>query len=53
MNNLLVPGHWIEVKDGDDRVRGIIKSHYSRRHYKDGRKPKQFIGPGEKLVLLS
>jgi hypothetical protein len=43
---------WIEVKDGDDSCRTIFDRHYSRYHYKDGRKPKLFVGPGEKLVLL-
>jgi len=45
--------HWIEVKDGDDRARGIFNRHYSRKHYKDGRKPLLFVGPGEKMVLLT
>jgi hypothetical protein len=44
---------WIEVKDGDDRARGIFDRHYSRHHYKDGRKPRQFVGPGFKMVLLT
>lgn len=44
---------WIPVKDGDDRARGIFNRHYSRHHYKDGRKPRLFVGPGEKLVLLN
>ena len=46
-------GNWIEVKDGDDRARGLFNRHYSRYHYKDGRKPKIFVGPGEKMVLLT
>jgi hypothetical protein len=44
---------WIPVKDGDARARGIFSRHYSRHHYKDGRKPMLFVGPGEKLVLLN
>lgn len=43
---------WIEVKDGNDSVRAIFDRHYSRYFYADGRKPKIFVGPGEKLVLL-
>lgn len=46
-------GNWIEVKDGDDRARGLFDRHYSRRHYADGRRPRQFVGPGEKMVLLT
>ena len=42
---------WIEVRDGDDTVRSVFDRHYSRRHYADGRSPKLFVGPGEKMVL--
>lgn len=44
---------WIEVKDGNDTVREIFDRHYSRHVYRDGRKPKLFVGPGEKMVLLA
>jgi hypothetical protein len=44
---------WIEVRDGNDTARNIFDRHYSRYFYADGRKPKLFIGPGEKLVLLT
>ena len=44
---------WIEVRDGNDTARAIFDRHYSRYNYKDGRKPKLFVGPGEKMVLLS
>lgn len=40
------------VKDGDPIARDIFHRHYSYREYKDGRKPKLFVGPGEKMVLL-
>jgi hypothetical protein len=43
---------WIEVRDGNDTARAIFDQHYSRYFYKDGRKPKIFVGPGEKMVLL-
>ncbi|WP_287202682.1 hypothetical protein [Mesorhizobium sp.] len=49
----LIGDGWVEVLDGNDTVRAIFDRHYSRRRYRDGRKPKLFIGPGEKLVLLS
>ena len=45
--------NWIVVKDGDDRARALYLRHYSARHYKDGRKPKLFVGPGEKMVLIT
>lgn len=48
----LVGDGWIDVKDGDDSVRAIFDRHYSRRAYADGRKPKLFVGPGEKMVLM-
>ncbi len=44
---------WIPAHDGDDRARGIMRRHYSARHYKDGRNPRLFVGPGEKMVLLT
>jgi hypothetical protein len=44
---------WLSVKDGDDRALGIYRRHYSHRAYKDGRKPRLFVGPGEKMVLLT
>lgn len=43
---------WKQVFDGDAVARDIFHRHYSYRPYKDGRKPKLFVGPGEKLVLL-
>jgi hypothetical protein len=44
---------WTMVLDGNPAARAIFDRHYSRRHYRDGRKPKLFVGPGEKMVLLS
>lgn len=44
---------WLPALDGDARARAIFNRHYSRRHYVDGRKPKLFVGPGEKMVLLT
>lgn len=45
---------WIEVKDGNADARALFHRHYSYRAYKDGRRvPKLFVGPGQKLVLLS
>jgi hypothetical protein len=45
--------YWHEAKDGDADARALFDRHYSRYRYKDGRKPKLFCGPGEKMVLLT
>lgn len=44
---------WIEVGDGNDDARAIFDRHYSRYRYKDGRQPLLFVGPGQKLVLVT
>lgn len=44
---------WIEVRDGNDTGRALFDRHYSRYRYKDGRKPRLYVGPGEKMVLLT
>lgn len=49
----ITTGYWWEVKDGDDRARQLFDRHYSRRRYQDGRNPLLFVGPGEKIVLLT
>lgn len=48
----LLPGGWLELKDGDESCRTIFDRHYSRRVYADGRMPKLFIGPGVKHPLM-
>lgn len=48
----LVGEGWIELRDGDESCRAIFDRHYSRYRYADGRKPKLFVGPGEKMVLM-
>jgi hypothetical protein len=45
--------HWVETKDGDPYALMLFHRHYSYKPYKDGRKPKLFCGPGEKMVLLA
>lgn len=45
--------YWHECRDGDDGAREIYERHYSRYIYADGRKPKLFVGPGEKMVLIT
>ena len=44
--------YWIMVKDGHPSALELFGRHYSKYHYKDGRKPKLFVGPGEKIVLI-
>ncbi len=41
------------MRDGDDRARALFNRHYSRYVYADGRRPWLFVGPGEKMVLLT
>lgn len=48
----LLGSGWIEMRDGDESCRAIFDRHYSRYIYADGRRPKLFVGPGEKKVLL-
>jgi hypothetical protein len=44
---------WRKVLDGNDAARSIFRRHYSYRPYRDGRNPKLFVGPGEKLVIIT
>lgn len=44
---------WVPTKDGDAAGLALYRRHYSRRVYKDGRRPRLFVGPGEKMVLVS
>lgn len=46
-------GNWIQIKDGNPLAMDLFKRHYSKYVYKDGRQLKLFVGPGEKLVLIS
>lgn len=45
--------YWHRSRDGDDEARSLFDRHYSRIRYKDGRKPKLFVGPGQKEVLIT
>jgi len=46
-------GTWTQVKDGNKVALALFNRHYSKYHYKDGRRPSRFVGPGERIVLLS
>ena len=42
---------WWITQDGDEYCRELYERHYSCYHYRDGRTPKWFVGPGEHVVL--
>ena len=44
---------WCEARDADPAIKEIFDRHYSRRHYADGRRQVFFVGPGEKMVLVT
>jgi len=44
------PDWWL-TKDGDLDCLELYNRHYSAYGYADGRERKQFVGPGEKVVL--
>jgi hypothetical protein len=53
-------GPWLATKDGDPRAFALFRRHYSFVPYADGRRSDpgyrnrfQFVGPGEKLVLVT
>lgn len=45
-------GAWYAIADGDPRGRWMLNRHYSRNNYRFKR-PKLFVGPGEKMVLMT
>ena len=44
---------WIEISDGDIRLRTLYNRHYSAYQYRDGRQPKKTAGPGEYMALVT
>lgn len=44
---------WIDIRDGDPRLREIYERHYSCYQYADGRKPKKTCGPGQYMALMT
>lgn len=58
---LTVDGHyWLPSTDGDERAFALMSRHYSFQKYADGRRNNPsnrnrnlFVGPGEKMVLLT
>ena len=51
--SVAITENWRIVKDGDAVTRLLYCRHYSSYEYKDGRDPKLFVGPGEKIVLVT
>lgn len=49
----MIASGWVVTKDGDPDGLALYERHYSCYHYKDGRQRKLFVGPGQKLVLLT
>jgi hypothetical protein len=50
---MLTGSPWIAVRDGDSRALALYRRHYSCYRYADGRRPRRFVGPGERMVLLT
>ena len=48
---LLFAETWRQTVDGDPVGRDLYRRHYSRR--RNGRRARLFVGPGEKLVLVT
>lgn len=44
--------YWEQVRDSNPAALKLFQAHYSKYHYKDGRRPNRFVGPGERIVLL-
>lgn len=44
---------WLRIRDGDARLMGMYRRHYSRRDVKRPRLTRQMIGPGESLALMT
>lgn len=51
---------WLPCKDGDSRAYALMRNHYSFQAYADGRRDnpanrnrRLFVGPGQKMVLIT
>lgn len=44
---------WLQVRDGNLLAADLFSRHYSKYHYKDGRKHTRFVGPGQRIVLIT
>lgn len=43
----------LPVQDGTFGLRSWYESHYSARRYRDGRRPRKIVGPGEYEIFVS
>lgn len=49
-----IPAMWVPINDGDRRARRLFERHYSAdAKSRRKRNAKQFVGPGEKVVLMT
>lgn len=44
---------WVRIRDADVEALQLYSRHYSFRNYRDGRRRRKFIGPGEYIALLT
>lgn len=51
--NLLPGARWYPSHRADPRAIALYLRHYSAKRYADGRPRRQFVSPGEKMVLLT
>ena len=51
--NPITNTHWLTTYDGDPAACALFKRHYSYRRYADNRRRTIFVGPGEKMVLVT
>lgn len=58
-NNITIPylpfttDTWVQIRDGNPAALMLFSRHYSKYQYADGRKPSRFVGPGERIVLIT
>ena len=50
---LIASSTWEHVRDANPTALAMFHRHYSYKPYRDGRRPVHFVGPGEKMVLLT
>ena len=51
---MLVDGNpWVGIKDGDRRALALYRRHYSARTYRDRREHCRFVGPGQRVALMT
>ena len=52
----MIDGHWLPIRDADPRALALVGRHYSEQIKKrraTGRAVRGFVGPGEKMVLMT